>query len=389
MNTDPLSLYIHWPFCVSKCPYCDFNSHVRKGIDETQWQQAYVVELERYRQVTGPRPLRSIFFGGGTPSLMQAETVALILNTAQRLWTFMPGIEITLEANPNSVEVEKFQSLAAAGINRVSIGIQSLRAEDLKFLGRAHSVDEGKRAIETAQKCFERVSFDLIYARPCQTPEAWERELRGALGYGTEHLSLYQLTIESGTAFFNQHARGDFVIPDEDEATDLYELTGELCQEKGLIDYEISNYARPGCESQHNLTYWRYGDYMGVGPGAHGRLTVEGHKWATKQYRAPETWLKNVGVENKNVPVVGPGGATEEFEVLDADQQVDEMLLMGLRLKEPFDLKRLPKPWIEILNKNILDYFNLNNMIDLSDSYVKLYPKARLCLNEVLRQLRS
>lgn len=376
------ALYIHWPFCVSKCPYCDFNSHVRKSIDETQWQESFVRELKRHRDLTGPRQLTSIFFGGGTPSLMDPRTVELILNTAANLWTFTPNMEITLEANPNSVEVSKFEALSQSGVNRVSIGIQSLITDDLKFLGRLHSVDEGLRAIETAQKCFDRVSFDLIYARPNQTPVTWTEELTRALAFGTEHLSLYQLTIEQGTAFANQHARGDFILPDEDDSAELYQLTAQLCESKGLMDYEISNYARPRCESQHNLTYWRYGDYMGVGPGAHGRLTLmdsEGtpQRFATRQYKAPETWLTK-----------GELSATEESALLDTDQQVDEMLLMGLRLAEPFDLRRLPKSWHEVVNIDVLNRLAKTGFIDFKDDTISLHPPARLCLNEILRQIR-
>lgn len=390
-QTTPLALYIHWPFCVSKCPYCDFNSHVRQQVDETQWAKAYVTELERYREITGPRSLSSIFFGGGTPSLMQPRTVDIILEKAQQLWSFMSPIEITLEANPNSVEVQKFQTLSQAGINRVSIGIQSFRPDDLKFLGRAHSVDEGKRAIETAQQFFQRVSFDLIYGRPQQSLASWESELQEALAFGTEHLSLYQLTIEPGTAFFHQHARGEFLLPSEDKAVELYESTAHLCAEKGLFDYEISNYARKDCESRHNLTYWRYQDYMGIGPGAHGRLTIKNDgntiKVATKQFRAPKTWLDNV--ENGKTTQAFIGGATQECDILDLDQQVDEILLMGLRLKEPFLLNRLPKPWNDVLKRETLDRLKALDMIDFNEMYVKLYPAARLCLNEILRQLRG
>lgn len=385
MTNTPLSqtaLYIHWPFCVSKCPYCDFNSHVRKSIEESQWQDAFVRELTRHREITGPRLITSIFFGGGTPSLMDPKTVELILKTARDLWTFAPNLEITLEANPNSVEVGKFESLAQSGVNRVSIGIQSLVADDLKFLGRTHSVDEGLRAIETAQKCFDRVSFDLIYARPHQTSESWQAELSQALAFGTEHLSLYQLTIEQGTAFANQHARGDFILPDEDTSAELYQLTAQLCASKRLIDYEISNYARLGCESQHNLTYWRYGDYIGVGPGAHGRLTLAcetgpTQRFATRQYKAPETWLAK-----------GEHSATEESLLLDQDQQVDEMLLMGLRLAESFDLSRLPKPWREVVNEDVLVHLARTGFIDFSDERIRLRLPARLCLNEILRQIR-
>lgn len=388
-----LALYIHWPFCVSKCPYCDFNSHVRKDIDEQQWLHGYLRELRAYRERTGPRVLSSIFFGGGTPSLMNPKTVEGILGEAKALWTCPEGIEITLEANPNSVEVNKFKDLGLVGINRVSLGIQSLRPDDLQFLGRAHSVGEGKRAIEMAQQNFSRVSFDLIYTRPHQTLEAWQSELQEGLAFGTEHLSLYQLTIEPGTAFAHQYARGDFSLPTEDESALLYEYTAQACAEKGLMDYEISNYAQVSRESQHNLTYWRYGDYVGVGPGAHGRLTLSGEgKVATKQYRAPQTWLSNaLGQEGAQKRSSGNflTQATQEVESLDLSQQADEMLLMGLRLKEPFDLERLPLPWCQMIDRQALDRLTHANMIEFGGRYVKLTPTARLCLNEILRQLRS
>jgi oxygen-independent coproporphyrinogen-3 oxidase len=361
---------------------------VRNAIDESQWQQAFVKELTRHRERTGPRHLSSIFFGGGTPSLMNPQTVDLILKTASQLWGFSPNMEITLEANPNSVEVDKFKALAQSGINRISIGIQSFNADDLKFLGRSHSVEEGKRAIETAQTHFKRVSFDLIYARPQQTLKAWQRELEEALGFGTEHLSLYQLTIEPGTAFATQYARGAFVLPDEALSADLYHLTAQLCDSQGLRPYEISNYAKPGCESKHNLTYWRYGDYMGIGPGAHGRLTLstqEGNqRVATRQYRAPETWL----ARGSDARGEAGGAATEAMDSLNLEQQTDEMLLMGLRLSEPFDLKRLPLPWQDVIDPHALARLSEGGFIDLKDEQILLHPPARLCLNEILRQLR-
>lgn len=389
VNQSSLSLYIHWPFCVSKCPYCDFNSHIRQEIDETQWLEGYVREIKAYREITGPRILKSIFFGGGTPSLMDPRTVDGILTEARKLWACSQTIEITLEANPNSVEVTKFKDLGQAGINRVSLGIQSLRTEDLHFLGRAHSVEEGKKAIETAQYAFNRVSFDLIYARPHQTLDQWKTELKEALAFGTEHLSLYQLTIEPGTAFAHRYARGDFQLPNEEESAELYEYTAQACLEKGLHDYEISNYARVSAESQHNLTYWRYDDYIGIGPGAHGRLTLPSQgKVATKQYRAPQTWLtKAFDQEESSRDFLTK--ATQETEILDLSQQVDEMLLMGLRLKEPFDLERLTLPWRDVINQQAIDRLAKANLIEFDEKYVKLTSSARLCLNEILRQLRS
>lgn len=267
----PLALYVHWPFCVSKCPYCDFNSHVRERVDQARWREALLADLAHEASVLPERRLGSIFFGGGTPSLMPPETVAAILDAAARAWTFDDGIEITLEANPSSVEAARFADIAAAGVNRVSLGLQALDDAALRFLGRAHGVDEGLAALATAQAAFRRVSFDLIYARPGQSLEAWEAELRRAIGFGTEHLSLYQLTIEPGTRFATLAAKGELTIPDADLGADLFEATRAITAAAGLPAYEISNHARPGAESRHNLTYWRYRDYAGIGPGAHGR----------------------------------------------------------------------------------------------------------------------
>ena len=374
-----LALYLHWPFCASKCPYCDFNSHVRNSIDIDQWRTAFFTELRRHRDLVGPRHISSIFFGGGTPSLMPPALVADILNEIHKLWTVPESIEITLEANPNSVEVDNFKALALAGINRVSIGIQSLRQEDLTFLGRLHSVDEGRRAIETAITCFERVSFDLIYARPNQTLDTWHAELTDALSYGTEHLSLYQLTIEPGTAFATRHARGDFILPNDDLAADLYDMTTDMCRDRGLLGYEVSNYAKPGCESQHNLAYWRYQDYAGIGPGAHGRLTLNGQGHATKQFRAPETWLKNCLEKDSGF---------DEDLILKADEQASEMLLMGLRLSQPFDLSRLPCPPDTVLDFSAIDRLVKSRMMVYDKNTIMATPQGRLCLNELLRLIR-
>lgn len=374
-----LALYLHWPFCASKCPYCDFNSHVRSTIDLDQWRTAFIKELRRHRELIGPRTISSIFFGGGTPSLMPPALVNDILSEINRLWDVPARIEITLEANPNSVEVDNFKALAQAGINRVSLGIQSFNSNDLKFLGRLHSVDEGRNAIETAQSCFKRVSFDLIYARPNQTLKQWESELKDALSYGTEHLSLYQLTIEPGTAFATRHARGDFILPDEDLAADLYEMTTNSCAEHGLISYEVSNYAKLGCESQHNLAYWRYQDYAGIGPGAHGRLTLNGQGHATKQFRAPETWLINC-IDHNN--------GFDEDHLLTAKEQASEMLLMGLRLNQPFDLKRLPCSAKEVLDFNAIDRLVKSEMMVYDGNNLMATPQGRLCLNEILRLIR-
>jgi len=323
-------LYLHWPFCKSKCPYCDFNSHVRAAIDERRWRDALSRELDHYAaeiEATGgpPRRLDSIFFGGGTPSLMHPDTVASLIERARRHWRFAPDIEITLEANPTSVEIARFRALAQAGVNRVSIGIQALDDASLKFLGRQHSAAEALEAFEAARANFPRFTFDLIYARPDQTPAQWRTELSAALARAGGHLSLYQLTIEPGTAFEGAVARGEFKLPDEATQAALYEITQELTAAAGLPAYEISNHARPGEESRHNLVYWRYGDYVGVGPGAHGRLTLAGRKWATRQHRAPEPWLE---------AVERAGHATRQRDEVAGDARLEEMVLMGLRLSE-------------------------------------------------------
>jgi len=326
------ALYLHWPFCRSKCPYCDFNSHVRERIDEARWRRALVAELDHYAAETGGRRLDSIFFGGGTPSLMAPETVAALIERARRHWAFAPDIEITLEANPTSVEAARFEGFAAAGVNRVSLGLQSLDDASLRFLGRQHSAAEARAALAVARRQFHRVSFDLIYARPGQTLEAWTAELGAALELAGDHLSLYQLTIEPGTGFEGAVARGDFSVPDEATQAALYEATQARLEAAGLPAYEISNHARPGEECRHNLVYWRYGDYVGAGPGAHGRLTLAGRKWATRQHRAPEAWLAEVEAK---------GHATRQRDEIAPPERVSEMLMMGLRLTEGVSLARL------------------------------------------------
>jgi len=323
-----LALYIHWPFCVSKCPYCDFNSHVRESIDQPLWRDALLADLAHEAALTPGRRLTSIFFGGGTPSLMPPATVAALIEAAARHWGFAPDIEITLEANPSSVEAARFRDIAAAGVNRVSLGLQALDDEALAFLGRAHDAAEGLAALDTAQASFDRVSFDLIYARPGQSEAAWEEELKRALGFGTGHLSLYQLTIEPGTRFATLAAGGQLAPVDADHGAALFELTRDLTAAAGIPAYEISNHARPGEQSRHNLTYWRYGDYLGVGPGAHGRRAGV----ATLRRKKPENWLKRV---------TAAGHGLESEEDLAPATRATEALLMGLRLEEGVDLARL------------------------------------------------
>ncbi len=325
-----MALYIHWPFCVSKCPYCDFNSHVRERVDMEQWRAALLRDMTHEAELTPGRPIASIFFGGGTPSLMPPSIVADLIAAAERHWSLAPDVEITLEANPNSVEAARFGDIAAAGVNRVSLGLQALDGEALRFLGRAHGVEEGLAALDVAQRSFGRVSFDLIYARPGQSAQAWDAELARALAFGTGHLSLYQLTIEPGTRFATLAAQGALTPADPDHAADLYELTQARTAAAGIPAYEISNHARPGQESRHNLTYWRYGDYLGVGPGAHGRRG--GH--ATQRHRKPENWL---GALARN------GHGVQSEDLLAPEDRAREALLMGLRLGEGVDLERIAR----------------------------------------------
>jgi oxygen-independent coproporphyrinogen-3 oxidase len=325
MSDPGFAVYIHWPFCKSKCPYCDFNSHVRERIDEARWRAALIAELDHAAQSLAGRRIASVFFGGGTPSLMAPETAGALIDRLAAHWTFEGDVEITLEANPTSVEAARFAGFRAAGINRVSLGVQALDDRALRFLGRGHDGAQARAAVALAARHFPRYSFDLIYARPGQGVASWRDELRAGLAMAGDHLSVYQLTIEPGTAFATSYARGDFVLPDEDTQGALYETTQELLDEAGLPAYEISNHARLGGECRHNLVYWRYGDYLGLGPGAHGRLTRAGRKFATRNFRAPETWLN--AVEAK-----GHGG--EEELALDRNERRDELLMMGLRLKE-------------------------------------------------------
>ncbi len=319
------ALYIHWPFCLAKCPYCDFNSHVRETVDHAAWEATLLADLRHEAELAAGEPLGSIFFGGGTPSLMPPALVARLLAEAEQLWGFAPGIEITLEGNPSSVEAANYAALAAAGVNRASLGIQALDDQTLRFLGRLHDADEGLRALETAQRAFSRVSFDLIYARPGQTAEAWAAELQRALGFGTSHLSLYQLTIEPGTRFESMVRRGEFAPLDDDSCADLFSLTRQITAASGLPAYEISNHARLGDESRHNLTYWRYQDYVGIGPGAHGRRNGT----ATVRHKKPENWLNAVAAN---------GHGIAENRVLGDNEQAAEAMLMGLRLREGIDL---------------------------------------------------
>ena len=374
----PLALYIHWPFCVSKCPYCDFNSHVREAVDQQVWADALLADMAYEAALTAGRPLSSIFFGGGTPSLMPPSTVAALINSAEKHWGFTNDIEITLEANPSSVEAARFADLAAAGVNRVSLGLQSLDDAALAFLGRAHSVKESLAALDIAQSEFARVNIDLIYARPDQTAAAWEAELARAISFGTDHMSLYQLTIEPGTRFATLVREGHFVPADDDDAASLYELTQSMTVAAGLPAYEISNHAREGQQSRHNLTYWRYGDYIGIGPGAHGRRL----KTATQRHKKPENFLSGV---TRNAH----GIVTEE--PLDAETRAMEALLMGLRLGEGIDLNSIASRTgvaadLLIDNKAVADIAKLG-LIRQHGQHLTITPQGMPLLDAILPQI--
>lgn len=376
-------VYIHWPFCAAKCPYCDFNSHVRhKPVDQARYVEAFRREMESMRGWTGPRDVTSVFIGGGTPSLMQPETVAALLETADRLWGLPAGIEITMEANPSSADAGRFAGYRSAGVNRLSLGVQALNDTDLKFLGRLHNTKEALQAIAMARATFPRLSFDLIYARPGQTLDAWETELREAVGYAADHLSLYQLTIEDGTPFKALFEAGRIAIPDPDRAADLYDLTNAVTTDLGLPAYEISNHAVPGAESRHNLTYWRYGDYVGTGPGAHGRFSLPGGgKRVTITQRHPETWASSV--EEK-------GHGVSEEESLDSAAQGDEMLLMGLRLAEGIDVARYESLSGRAFDSARLAMLQAEKLVEpVANSRLRATPAGRLVLNALVTELAA
>jgi oxygen-independent coproporphyrinogen-3 oxidase len=369
---------VHWPFCVSKCPYCDFNSHVRSTIDQDEWRVALLADLAHEARLLNGRTLTSIFFGGGTPSLMNPATVEAIIGAAAKSWSVAPDIEVTLESNPNSVEAQRFEDLAAAGVNRASLGIQSFDDEALQFLGRAHSASEGLEALEVAQKHFSRVSFDLIYALPNDRQESWSATLERALSLGTSHLSLYQLTIEPGTRFAAMAARGELQPLDADSAADLYQLTHEVTSAQGLPSYEISNYARQGEESRHNLTYWRYGEYVGIGPGAHGRRLG----MRTVRHRKPENFLSAL---RRN------GHGMVEEALLSRSEAADEALVMGLRLREGIDVGALCARFglSSLVDWNRVDRLVRSGHLERSGSRIALSPSGRLVLDYVLGEIAA
>ena len=379
---DPLALYIHWPFCLAKCPYCDFNSHVREAIPQARFRAALRAELAWEAARLGRRPLGSIFFGGGTPSLMAPATVAALIEDACAAFAPVPDLEVTLEANPTSVEAGRLAGFRDAGVNRVSLGVQSLEPEALARLGRQHSVAQAVAALATARRLFPRISFDLIYARPDQTLAAWREELRRALDLAADHLSLYQLTIEPGTGYEALHRRGELVLPDPELAAELYLATAEETARFGLRPYEVSNYARPGGESRHNLAYWRYADYAGIGPGAHGRITLDGALLATRRHRAPEPWAERVERQGH--------GMTEETPVVAADR-AREALLMGLRLAEGVDEERFSRrvglPLDTALDAEILARGIEAGYLERGEGRLVATPEGRLRLDALLAAL--
>ncbi len=381
-SDDLFGVYVHWPFCKAKCPYCDFNSHVSDTVDHEKWAASFVKEIDHTTQQTGKRNVTSIFFGGGTPSLMNPKTVEIILNHIAKVWNVSPDIEITLEANPTSIEAQKFKDFKAAGINRVSIGVQSLRDDDLKFLGRQHSAQEAIGAIKTAEQIFDRYSFDLIYARPEQNINDWKNELNDALQYAQGHLSLYQLTIEQGTPFYTQAARGEFRIPEADQAGEFYEVTQEILEGANMPAYEISNHAIAGQESAHNLTYWQYGDYAGIGPGAHGRITIKGQKFATRVRRAPDVWLDYVAKD---------GHGYHPFQEVSQDERLIEMMMMGLRLRQGIALKNIEKEtgvdWRMSIQQDKINHLIDGDFIKLTKTHIVPTSKGMQKLNALLSYL--
>jgi oxygen-independent coproporphyrinogen-3 oxidase len=368
-------LYVHWPFCQAKCPYCDFNSHVSAPVDHNRWRAAYLGEITRYAELVPNRVLNSIFFGGGTPSLMPPETVAAIVEAARKAWPFANDLEVTLEANPTSVEAGRFAGYAAGGVSRVSLGVQALNDRDLQRLGRLHSTQEAIQAYEIGRKYFPRTSFDLIYARQDQTLADWQAELRRALDLAVDHLSLYQLTIESGTAFGERHAAGKLRgLPEECLSADMYHATQEICEAAGLDAYEVSNHAKPGAECRHNLIYWRYGDYVGIGPGAHGRITINGQRHATEAWRMPGKWLQQAeSVSGESLR-----------DVLPRHEQATEFLLMGLRLSEGIDMARYTSLAGTPLDPATLAQLAEIGMICMENGRIRATGAGRAVLNAVI-----
>lgn len=371
-------IYVHWPFCEAKCPYCDFNSHVVREIDQLRWLRAYLSEIERYGEELSGRVVSSIFFGGGTPSLMDPDVVAGVIDKIKATWPVANDLEITLEANPSSVEAGRFQAYRDAGVSRISMGVQALNNDDLRRLGRIHTIEEAQTAFQIARNTFENVSFDLIYARQGQTPAAWRHELKEALTLAVDHLSLYQLTIEQGTAFGDRYNAGKLRdLPDDDDAAEMYEITQDVCGTQGLSAYEVSNHAKLGSECRHNLIYWRYGDYVGIGPGAHGRVTLGETRHATEAYRQPNAWLE----------AAERGTGDKLRERLSSEDEATELMLMGMRLSEGVSICRYEALAKRPLKPSALAELTELGMVLTSDQRLVATQKGRFVLNSVLSKL--
>ncbi|HCZ00823.1 MAG: coproporphyrinogen III oxidase [Rhodobacterales bacterium RIFCSPHIGHO2_02_FULL_62_130] len=372
-------LYLHWPFCQSKCPYCDFNSHVAASIDQSRWKLAYLAEIDRLGAETPDRILNSVFFGGGTPSLMEPDLVAAIIERIRATWPMSNDPEITLEANPGSIEAGRFRGFRDGGVNRISMGMQAMNDADLRRLGRLHTAAEARQAFDIARNCFDRVSFDLIYARQDQTLADWKAELRQAIDLAVDHLSLYQLTIEDGTAFGDRRAKGGLLgLPDDDLSADMYALTQEVCDAAGMPAYEVSNHARPGSESRHNLIYWRGGDYVGIGPGAHGRMTLNGTRWATEVPKAPGAWLALVEA--------GKAGELPRTSLSTMDR-AEEYLLMSLRLAEGMEISRYEAMANRPLDRMRLADLDALGLARVVEDRVQVTAAGRMVLNAIIRDL--
>jgi putative oxygen-independent coproporphyrinogen III oxidase len=379
LSADDFGIYIHWPFCESKCPYCDFNSHVAAKIDQARWKWAFLTEIDRLHAETATRRVTSVFFGGGTPSLMSAELVEAVLTAIRQRWSCANSVEVTLEANPGSVERARFEGYREAGVNRVSLGIQALDDSALLLLGRRHNSKDALEAMEIARSTFDRVSIDLIYARQHQTLDQWERELESALLLGTDHVSLYQLTIEEGTTFHKRHTAGKLSgLPDEDLSADMYIRTLEICRDHGLIDYEVSNLAKPGAESRHNMTYWTGKDYLGIGPGAHGRIRHHERRFATEGHRNPGSWLS---------AVEGKGSGESLRTELTPSEILSERLLMGLRLKQGICRKELSMIGLSAEQSYQLEQLTKMGLLEVDPERVRTSERGRLLLNRILEQI--
>ena len=372
-------VYVHWPFCAAKCPYCDFNSHVRSTVDQAAWAKALVSELEQTAARTPNRTVDTVFFGGGTPSLMLPETVDTIIQAIAENWTLSSTAEITLEANPTSVEAARFKGFADAGVNRISMGIQALNDTDLKALGRMHTAPEAMQAFDIAKKNFDNVSFDLIYARQNQSLADWRLELSQAIDMAVDHLSLYQLTIEQGTRFGDLFARNRLRgLPSDELSADMYDVTQEVCDQRGLNAYEISNHARTGAECQHNKIYWNYGDYAGIGPGAHGRLTIDGQRLATQTPLNPETWLETVQTK---------GTATQIDEIISAQDQAAEYVMMSLRLADGTNLERAEALCANRVSKTSMENLVSDGFLSLNRDILRTTNQGKMVLNAILGEL--